>query len=103
MENMNQYYKGIPITELSYPFKDIQVIDIRRKVEKRAFPIEGVKEITMGELLSDPKKYLKKEEEYYLICRSGRRTKQMTYYMRKLGYDVINIEGGIKEIIPEIE
>ena len=39
-------------------------------------------------------KYLKKEEEYYIMCQSGGRSQAAVKALSKLGYQVVNVAGG---------
>ena len=100
---MKKYYKGISILEIEPKRSDIEIIDIRRPLEIKIFSLEGIRAIPMGELLSSPGKYLEKDKTYYLLCRTGRRTTMMTVYLRKMGYDAVNLEGGIKALYPEAD
>ena len=58
---MKKYYKGISILEIEPKRSDIEIIDIRRPLEIKIFSLEGIRAIPMGELLSSPGKYLKKD------------------------------------------
>lgn len=98
---MTKYYKGISILEIENKLKQLDIIDIRRSLELRKLKMEGIRHIPMGELLNHPEDFLEKNKTYYLLCRTGRRTAMMTVYMRKMGYDAINLEGGIKALYPE--
>ncbi len=100
---MTKYYKGISILEIEKELKQLNIIDIRRSLELRKLRMEGICHIPMGELLNHPEDFLEKNKTYYLLCRTGRRTAMMTVYMRKMGYDAINLEGGIKALYPEAE
>ena len=100
---MKKYYKGISILEIEQKRKDIEIIDIRRPLELKIFCLEGIRAIPMGELLSSPAKFLEKDKTYYHLCRTGRRTTMMTVYLRKMGYDAVNLEGGIKALYPEAD
>lgn len=100
---MKKYYKGISILEIEQKRKDIEIIDIRRPLELKIFCLEGIRAIPMGELLSSPAKFLEKDKTYYLLCRTGRRTTMMTVYLRKMGYDAVNLEGGIKALYPQAD
>ncbi len=39
--------------------------------------------------------YVKKGEEFALICRTGSRTTAVSDFLGKQGYDVINLKGGV--------
>ena len=42
--------------------------------------------------------YVKKGEEFALICRTGNRTTAVSDFLGKQGYDVINLKGGVKSL-----
>lgn len=86
----------IHINELRQIVNQINLIDIREELEFHSLPKLGqAKHIPMGQLVSNPEQYLLKDESYYLICRSGYRTEQVAQYLLSLGYDVINVQGGM--------
>lgn len=88
--------KHIHINELRQILNQINLIDIREELEFHSLPKLGqAKHIPMGELVKNPEQYLSKDECYYLICRSGYRTEQVAQYLLSLGYDVINVQGGM--------
>lgn len=39
--------------------------------------------------------YVKKNEEFAIICRTGNRTTSIGQYLDKIGYKVINLQGGV--------
>lgn len=88
--------KSIHINDIRQQLNNIHLIDIREKLEFHALPkLSQAKHIPMGDLVKHPEQYLSKDECYYLICRSGVRTEQVTQYLTALGYDVVNVEGGM--------
>lgn len=44
-------------------------------------------------------KYVKKGEEFALICRTGSRTTVVSEFLGKQGYDVINLKGGVMSLM----
>ena len=40
---------------------------------------------------------LDKDKSYYIVCRSGGRSKRVQDYMTSQGYDAHNVEGGMSE------
>ncbi|HBA02856.1 MAG TPA: rhodanese-like domain-containing protein, partial [Clostridium sp.] len=42
-----------------------------------------------------PDRYLKKENEYYLMCQTGSRSSLACRRLTKEGFNVINVRGGI--------
>jgi rhodanese-related sulfurtransferase len=49
----------------------------------------------MDYLLASPEKYLTKDKSYYIMCQSGRRSSVTVEALKKQGYDVINVAGGM--------
>jgi rhodanese-related sulfurtransferase len=86
----------------------ITIIDIRTKPEweqtgivKNSIPITFFDE--RGNY--DAQKFLdmlsgvvKKGEEFAIICRSGNRTTAVSQFLAQQGYDVINLQGGVKHL-----
>lgn len=71
-----------------------KIIDIRSNYNFINGHIPGSINITSSELLNNYKKYLNKNETYYIYCQSGSRSKLIVNELRKLGFNVININGG---------
>jgi rhodanese-related sulfurtransferase len=47
-------------------------------------------------------KVVKKDEKFALICRTGSRTFEISKFLAyKLGYDVVNLAGGIEKLMKE--
>lgn len=90
--------KSIHINKIKDQLNSLNLIDIREDIEFLALPkLAEAKHIPMTKLIQSPESYLNKETCYYLVCRSGARTAQITEYLTTLGYDVINVEGGMLE------
>lgn len=86
--------KEININEISkLPIEN--VIDVRDKRSYEQNHIEGVKNIPMMGLIMNSKKFLKKDEAYYIMCHSGGRSHQTCLLLEAKGYDVVNLVGGI--------
>lgn len=78
-----------------YKNKDIktkQIIDIRDNIKNRE--IKGSRHISMNKLLAHPERYLKKEEEYFIICESGVRSLRTTLSLKFKKYKVRDVSGG---------
>lgn len=71
-----------------------QVIDIRSIQSYNNNHIPGAKNIPRDKLLNEPQKYLNRYEIYYIYCQSGIRSKDTCRQLLRLGYKVININGG---------
>ncbi len=79
-----------------------QIIDIREPLELKAMSLDGTLHIPMLTLLNHPEKFLSKDTRYYILCRSGHRSYDVTEILSKKGYDLVNIVGGIL-VIDEIQ
>ncbi|MCK5680175.1 rhodanese-like domain-containing protein [bacterium] len=89
----------------------ITIVDIRTEPEWRQTGIvKGSKTITFFDHNDeyDEAKFLKqldlvvdKNEEFAIICRSGRRTRIAAQYLTQAGYKVIDLKGGVK-YLPKI-
>ena len=91
--------KSVTIQSLKEKLDSIDIIDIREVEEFNALPkLKQAKHIPMNQ---KPESYLNKQECYYLICRSGARTANVTQYLDSLGYNVINVTGGMLEYYNE--
>ena len=54
--------------------------------------ISGSYNIPYDELISNYRKYLNKEENYYLYCKSGKLSKRAVMILSSLGYKVYNLK-----------
>ncbi len=92
--------KSISIVELLPQIgKNIHLIDIRDNYQFQLGNIPGSINVPMNFLLMMPDKYLDKNNTYYVYCEFGSRSKKCTLELEKLGYQVINVQGGYQEYI----
>lgn len=91
--------KVINVNDIDSMIGKINLIDIREEYEFRGGSIKSAKNIPMRELLKNVDKYLKKDEEYYIICQSGARSSRVCSGLSRQGYDVINVSGGVGSYI----
>ena len=54
--------------------------------------ISGSYNIPYDELICNYRKYLNKEENYYLYCKSGKLSKRAVMILSSLGYKVYNLK-----------
>lgn len=87
-------YESVTAAELAANKGKISLIDIREKGEFQGGRIPGAKNIPMGTLLGQPDKYLSKETEYHIVCRSGSRSRRVSGKLSKLGYRIVNVSNG---------
>ncbi len=72
------------------------VIDVRSKAEYKHKHVARTINIPLEQLISKPEKYITKDNHYYIICQSGRRSKRAVKFLKKQGYqNVENLKGGI--------
>ncbi|AGX05898.1 MULTISPECIES: rhodanese-like domain-containing protein [Bacillaceae] len=76
--------------------KKLELVDVREDEEVEQGMIPGAKHIRMGDIPANMD-YFDDEKEYIFICRSGRRSENVCYYMQDQGYKVRNMAGGMLE------
>lgn len=74
------------------------VIDVRDINEYNEFHILNAINIEYFELFYNYEKYISKTKTYYLICKSGYRSKKISKKLNKLGYKTVYIVKGIDSI-----
>lgn len=75
---------------------DINIIDLR-SVEKYNFShIPGSININYEKLLLNPDLYIRKDMKYYVYCQHGITSRSVCSILSKLGYNLINIDGGFE-------
>ena len=67
------------------------IIDLQDASEYQKSHINGSINIPYNELLNNYRKYLNKNNIYYLYCKSGILSKRLSTMLSYLGYNVINI------------
>jgi rhodanese-related sulfurtransferase len=87
--------KVINVNDIDNLIGKIDLIDIREQYEYKTGSIKSAKNIPMGDLLNDPEKYLNKDKEYHIVCQSGGRSSTACNKLRGLGFDVVNVAGGV--------
>lgn len=72
--------------------KSFILLDVRTPPEYRSGHIKNAKNIPVNKIESYEQD---KNEEIYVICQSGVRSKQASRILKKKGYKVINVRGGM--------
>ncbi len=85
----------ININDIDELIGKINLIDIREEYEYKSGSIKTSKNIPMNKLLNNPEKYMQMDKKYYLYCLSGARSKNAVMNLSKLGYNLVNLSGGI--------
>lgn len=75
------------------------IIDIRSTVKYSDNHIPGSINIPYDVLISNPSKYLNKQDTYYIYCQKGITSKTCVNILKALGYNVVGIYGGYEEYI----
>jgi rhodanese-related sulfurtransferase len=74
---------------------ELTLVDVREQWEWDAGRIEGAVHIPLGELLARLDE-VSDQRPILMVCRSGARSGDAAEYLRGLGYDAQNLEGGLK-------
>lgn len=91
--------KVLHVNDIESLLGKIDLIDIREVYEYENRSLEHSKNIPMGDLLNDPSKYLSKEKQQFIICESGGRSSMACGYLEKIGYNVVNVAGGVSSYV----
>ena len=87
-------YDSISAKELSERIERVNLIDVRETHEYKTGHVPKARNISMGDLLKNPAKYLDEKEQYHIICQSGSRSSRTCEKLASLGYHVVNVAGG---------
>lgn len=74
------------------------IIDVREQSEFDEYHINNSINIPVRLICEYPSKYINKHTRYYIICRNGNKSKYVVNILSQLGYDVINVIGGINKM-----
>ncbi len=80
---------------------DGRILDIRSEIELEEGIIQDSKTFNMNLLKNNSKKELNPEELYYVQCRGGVMSIMCYSLLKKQGFNVINLSGGIKGLLKE--
>ena len=75
------------------------IIDIRSRDKYNINHIPGAVNIDYLELLSNPSKYLNKNNTYYLYCSSGYTSNMVVNKLNNMGFNTVNIDGGFNNYL----
>lgn len=91
--------RNISISEFLKINPKDNIIDIRSIQNYNHNHIPGAKNVSMEKLISEPEKYMNKNDTYYIYCQRGIKSIAVCRKLLLLGYRAINIEGGYEEWI----
>lgn len=72
----------------------VNIIDIRSVQNYNNNHIPNARNIPFEKLLIKPEDYLNRNSTYYIYCQQGIKSQKATEILRKMGYNVVNIDGG---------
>lgn len=85
--------KSVSTTELDELIGKVNIIDVREPFEYKQRAIKAAKNIPLSKAISG--EGLDKNKTYYIICQSGMRSMKASKALDKLGFNVINVSGGM--------
>ena len=74
----------------------MKIIDVSDTYTYKSNHINGSINIPYDELINNYRKYLNKNEKYYLYCKSGKQSKRATIILSSLGYQVFYMEKSVR-------
>ncbi|AVQ98653.1 rhodanese [Oceanobacillus iheyensis] len=97
--------KEITAKELAKKLKEeetLSIIDVREEDEVAQGKIPGTLHIALGQL---PERLdeIDKDQQYFIVCRSGGRSGKACAFLSDQGYDVTNMVGGMLAWEDEVE
>ncbi len=78
---------------------NVNVIDIRSVEKYNSSHIPGAINVPSDKLLLRPLDYISKGSKYYLYCQHGMSSLNVCRILSKLGFNIVNINGGYEEWI----
>ena len=75
--------------------KEVVLVDVREPYEVEICNIKGSLFIPMNEIPQNIEQ-LDKEKRYAVMCHSGVRSLYVSNYLNSLGYNTLNVTGGIE-------
>lgn len=94
---MEQHIETITTEEVKRKLKNgeaISLIDVREDEEVAEGKIAEAKHIKMMEVPNRLDE-INKDEEHIIVCRSGKRSENVAYFLQENGYKVKNMVGGM--------
>ncbi|MGP4065847.1 rhodanese-like domain-containing protein [Oceanobacillus sp. M65] len=97
--------KEITAKELAKKLKEeetLSIIDVREEDEVAQGKIPGTLHIALGQL---PERLdeIDKDQQYFIVCRSGGRSGKACAFLSDQGYEVTNMVGGMLAWEDEVE
>ena len=96
--------KEVSVSKLEKMIKErvVELIDVREYNEYQFCKVEGSKHIRLNDIPSSIHE-LSKKSRYAILCHSGVRSAMACEYLLNLGYNVVNVRGGIDRWAEKID
>lgn len=88
--------ESITVDEL---YNKNNIIDIRSIEKYNSNHIPGAINIPFEKLITNPNKYLNRNEVYYIYCQKGMQSKRASMILKSQGFKVVNVIGGYESWI----
>ena len=88
--------QNIAIGDLKNRLYNSKIIDIRNKTSYEIEHIESAINVNKLDLISNPDKYINKNEIIYIYCETGMNSSRICSTLNLKGYHTINVLGGFK-------
>ena len=92
-------FSNINVDKFEKIKSSVIVIDIRSVEKYNSSHIDGSINIPYDKLITKPDNYLKKNIKYYLYCQHGKTSYNVGKILSKMGYNIVNIDGGYESYI----
>lgn len=90
--------KNINTQQLLKILSNITLIDIRSPQEFNRHHLIGAKNIPYNQLNNSFNQYLNKNVTYYIICNKGHNSQKLCNKLSNLGFNVVNVIGGMSAL-----
>lgn len=77
----------------------VNVIDIRSREKFNSSHIDGALNVPYEKIISSPERFLDKSVKYYLYCQKGSTSFKVCRILSRMGYNVVNINGGYESYL----
>lgn len=85
----------VPAIDAAEVPQDAYLLDVREPDEWRAGHAPGAVHIPLGQL-TDRAAEVPRDQDVYVVCRSGARSAQVTVALNNAGWQARNVDGGMK-------
>ena len=92
-------FSSIDVDKFHRIKSNVNVIDIRSVEKYNSSHIDGSINVPYDKLISNPDVFLKKNSKYYLYCQHGKTSYNIGKILSKMGYNIVNIDGGYESYI----